>query len=313
MLDEALYNLMMETQAAIFAAASVGTASTGEVSESPPALLQINAGRAESPGWFLVQATEFDPEPLTVADLRIRDVYGAPRIVQALLDLMAGARWLEHDGADSYALADAGRAILLRSRRRRQTLVGLLPPLPSAAVEELGALLGRVIAASLEAPTPPGVWCLAHSRRRAPEADAPIMAHILHYFDDINAFRDDAHMAAWRPYDLEGYVWEAFALVVRGEARTADDLFARLAHRGYRRTEYAGALEILAQRGRLILDASSGSAQSTAEGRAVHAAVERDTDRYFYGPWACLSADESARLQALLVLVRDSLGAEAEG
>ncbi len=64
--DEALYNLMMEAQAAIFAAASAGTASTGEAS-APPPLLQINAGWAESPGWFLVQAAEFDPEPLTVA------------------------------------------------------------------------------------------------------------------------------------------------------------------------------------------------------------------------------------------------------
>ena len=87
MLDEALYNLMMETQAAIFAAASTATASTSEASVPPP-LLQVNAGRAESPGWFLVQAAEFDPEPLTVADLRIRDVYGAPRIVQALLDIL---------------------------------------------------------------------------------------------------------------------------------------------------------------------------------------------------------------------------------
>jgi hypothetical protein len=225
---------------------------------------------------------------------------------------MAGARWLEHDGADSYALADAGRAILLRSRRRRQTLVGLLPPLPSTAVDELGALLGRVIAGSLEAPTPPDTWCLAHSRRRAPDGNAPIMAQILHYFDDINAFRDDAHMAAWRSYALEGYAWEAFALVIRGEARTADDLFERLAHRGYRRAEYARALITLAQRGWVIRDASSGLAQSTAEGRAVHAAVERDTDRYFYGPWACLSDDEAARLQVLLVLMCNSLGAARE-
>jgi hypothetical protein len=120
MLDEALYNLMMETQAAIFAAASAGLTSTGGTGESPPTLLQVNAGRAESPSWFLIQAAEFDPEPLTVASLRVRDVYGAPRLVRALLDLMASARWLAHDGCDAYALADPGRAILRRSGERRQ-------------------------------------------------------------------------------------------------------------------------------------------------------------------------------------------------
>jgi hypothetical protein len=64
MLDEAMYNLMMETQAAIFAAASAGLTSTGGAGEPPQALLQVNAGRAESPSWFLIQAAEFDPEPL---------------------------------------------------------------------------------------------------------------------------------------------------------------------------------------------------------------------------------------------------------
>ncbi len=240
---------------------------------------------------------------------------GAPRIVQALLDLMAGAGWLEHDGGDSYALAAAGRAILLRSRQRRQTLVELLPPLPSLTVEELGALLGRVIAGSLEAPTPPGAWCLAHSRRRAPEGDAPAMAHIMHYFDDINAFRDDAHMAAWRPYDLEGYAWEAFALVIRGEARTANDLFEEFgaprlpARRICTRPDRPGPTRVAYPGCPLIRFCPEHRRRATL----FTAVVERDTDCYFYDPWACLSDGESARLQALLVLVCNSLGAAREG
>ncbi len=308
MLDVTMYNLMMETQSAIFQA-SASMPAAGGTGEAPPALLQINAGRAESPGWFLVQTAEFDPEPLTVANLRVRDVYGAPRIVQALLDLMAGERWLEHDGGDAYALAGPGRVILGRLGRRRQTMFSRLPPLPADAVDDLEALLGRVIVGSLEATDPPGPWCLSHSRRRAPADDAPAIEQIMHYFDDVNAFRDDAHMAAWRPHGVEGYIWEAFSLVVRGEAGTADALFEALTYRGYRRAEYAHALNDLTQRGWVIQDAVSGLAQVTAEGSALQEAVERDTDHYFYGPWACLTGDEIDRLTFLLTLVRGSLGA----
>jgi transposase-like protein len=289
MLDAAMYNVMLESRAAIFEAASASLTSVGGTSETPPALLQVNAGRAESPSWFLVQAAEFDPEPLTVADLRVRDVYAAPRVVQTLLDLMASAGWLEQDGRDAYALAVAGRALVQRSRQRLQTRLMLLAPPAAVNVEDLCALLSRVLAGGLAAPTPSGTRCLAHSQRRAPVRDAPAMAQVMHYFDDFNAFRDDAHMAAWRPHAVEGYAWEAFALVVRGEAQAADALFDMLADRGYRRAEYAHALTDLVERGWLKHDASSGLTFSTAAGAALHAAVERATDQFFYNPWTCLS------------------------
>ena len=80
--------------------------------EPPPPrhpLLQLRAGLAESPGWFLVQAAEFDPEPLTVAALRVRDIYASERIVQALLELMAGEQWFDRQG-EVYTLTEHGRA-----------------------------------------------------------------------------------------------------------------------------------------------------------------------------------------------------------
>lgn len=308
MLDAAMYNLLMETQAALFAAGAAGMQAGGVANEPPPALLQVSAGRAESPGWFLIQTAEFDPEPLTVANLRVRDVYAAPRMVQALLDLMASTLWLEHDGRDAYSLGEPGREILRRIHQRRRRLLTYIPPLPESALDGLEALLGRIIHASLDSPFLPGTWCLAHSRRRAPAEDAPPLSRIMHYFDDFNAFRDDAHMAAWRPYAVEGYIWEAFAFVVRGEAQTADALLNTLAYRGNRRREYAHALTVLAHNGWIEID-TSGLAESTAEGRAVHEAAERDTDRFFYAPWGCLREHEIAQLQSLLVLVHDFLDA----
>ena len=57
---------------ALYSAGGATRARSASPDEPPPALLQLRAGRAESPGWFLIQAAEFDPEPLTVENLRAR-------------------------------------------------------------------------------------------------------------------------------------------------------------------------------------------------------------------------------------------------
>src|SRR5215213_3454390 len=106
MLDATFYNLLMEAFDAIYSAGSARIPTPGE---PEPAILQLRAGLAESPGWFLIQAAEFDPEPLTVTNLRVRDIYASERIVQALLDLMASEGWLDRSAQDAYALTAKGR------------------------------------------------------------------------------------------------------------------------------------------------------------------------------------------------------------
>src|SRR5262249_32822299 len=150
MLNAEFYDLMMEAAGAIYGAANAARARSSEPADPPPPLLQLRAGLAESPGWFLVQAAEFDPEPLTVANLRVRDVYASERIVQALLELMAGERWLERTEQGAYRLAEAGRAMLQRFRLRRRAIVATLQSLPTADTARLAGLLGRLIDASLE-------------------------------------------------------------------------------------------------------------------------------------------------------------------
>ena len=218
MLDVAFYNLLME---AFDALSSAGSARPDTPDELVPAILQLRAGRAESPGWFLVQAAEFDPAPLTVANLRVRDVYASERIVQALLELMASEEWLDRSANDAYALTAKGRVVLQRRRQRQRELTAGLMPLPASELDRIATLLGQLIDASLAAPVPPGSWCLAHSRQRAPAHDEPALVRIAQYFSDFNAFRDDAHMAAWQSYTLDGYVWEAVAVVCDGEADSA--------------------------------------------------------------------------------------------
>jgi hypothetical protein len=117
---------------------------------------------------------------------------------------------------------------------------------------------------------------------------------------DINAIRDDCHMAAWRPLGVAGYVWEAFGQVADGTARTAESLFDALPYRGYSAADYAAALDELAARG--WVSAGPDGYAVTAAGHAVRQQVEQATDAWFYTPWADFSAAD-------LIEIRDDIDA----
>lgn len=293
-LDAPFYDLTQSLWGAFAAAMGVMRAREPEPPPATP-LLQLRAGLAESPGWFMMQAAEFDPEPLSVERLRVRDIYASEGIVGALLELMAGEKWFDRRDGE-YFLRFEGRAVLDRLHANRyRWLAGLA--LPEAA-NRLERRFRQIIDASLAAPTPPGVWCLAYSRRRAPAESESVAAHLFQYVADVNACRDDCHMAAWQPLAVAGYVWEAFGLVADGTGPTAEALFDALAYRGYGVADYAAALAELGQRG--WAQAGDDGYTLTAEGRAVRGRVERATDDYFYAPWAGLSPAD-------LVAIRDDI------
>jgi hypothetical protein len=295
-----MYNLLMEV------AGACATAARRLAAPDPSSpLLALRAGLAESPAWFLVQAAELAPEPLSVERLRIRDVYASERIVRALLDIMAGEQWLTRSATDDYHLTPLG-ATYLDSIRARRNGLGRLQGFSSVDPGHVASILGRLIDASSASTEPPGTWCLAHSRNRAPANDAPALTRIAAYLDDFNAFRDDAHMAAWQPYGIDGYVWEAFSLVCDGTATRASEVYEQLVYRGYIQHEYAGALGRLMDRGWLASD-DALLYQVTPQGREGRASVEHETDRFFYEPWAILTDAEIYKLEAQLRSLRDVL------
>lgn len=310
MLNATFYEFLMDVSGAFYSALAAARQKRPPT-EPPPPILQLRRGYAESPAWFLLQAAEFDPEPLTVDNLRVRDVYASERLVRALLELMASEKWLARTG-ETYALTEAGRAVLTQVRERPRALLITLQPLPADALIHLERTLRSLITASLVSPAPPGTWCLAHSRRRAPSAEAAPLLQIFHSFDDFNAFRDDAHMAAWQPLGVAGFEWEAFSLVGQGEAVTASALFERLHYRGCAQRDYAEALRTLTQHGWLVADALDAY-RVTSKGQALRAQVESLTDQYFYAPWEALTPADLASLRAQLEQLRDALLASSHG
>ncbi len=308
MFNSDFYDLTQEVQGAIFQAGYKLNVSA--VLANPNPLLQVRRGLAESPGWFFVQAAEFDPEPLSVKNLRLRAVWSSPRIVEALLEMMAGEKWFDRVGADYY-LTDSGRDMMQAITERRRKLVhAAIPALPAGETERLEILLCRIIDASLRASQPPNTWSLVHSRHRASGEDVPALEKIFQYFSDINAYRDDSHMAAFQPHRIEAYVWEAFSLIWSEAANTAQAVYDQLFYRGYSRTEYAAALDELVLRG-WAENSGDSKYRLTAEGRVIRDEAEKLTDSYFYAPWKILSEAEKQETQTLLTDMRDRLNAVA--
>lgn len=301
--NAALYDMTQNLQGQLFQTAlSLAPAPTTPSTPSP--LMQFHRGLAESPAWLMVQAVEFDPEPLSVERLRVRAIWSSERIIAALLELMASEKWLARVGEDYHLLPEGQRIKTEMGERMNRLLAPLDMAVQTTDVQRLESLMARLIDQALRSETPPGVWCLQHSRRRAPAESSHALRKIFQYCADLNAFRDDSHMAAWRPYGVSGAAWEAFNFVVNGLAQDADGLFDQLAYRGYSREDYAAALQTLVARGWLIEE--DGYTRVTDEGRAVYEQVETLTDRYFYAPWFQLSDAACEELHQLF----ESLNAE---
>ena len=313
MLNHEIYDLTQMLQGALFQDAMVAYQSGLSEDEkanqsSPPLILQLRRGYAESPAWVMAQIQEFYPEPLTVEKFRKRAVYSAPGLVHALLELLASEKWLDRR-ADGYHLTEAGQEHLQSIRSRGRTIFHSYKPRKQPQIERLTEMVSQIIEASLQADNPPGTWSLAHSRRRAPDGDAAVVHQLIHFCSDFNAFRDDCHMAAYRPYDVEGHAWEALGLVAQGEASTADNLFDNLAYRGFAVMDWEAALKDLEAHSWIHREADE--AAIIPAGQETREAVESATDHHFFAPWRqVLSEGEIEETVDLMREIHDDTSAQ---
>ena len=113
------------------------------------------------------------------------------------------------------------------------------------------------------------------------------------------AFREDAYLNAWMFQNVNSYVWEAFSLIYKGQARTAADLAAKLElQRQYNEDAYTAALEELTTRG--WISKCNGKYEPTVEGLRILSEVARMMTLYFFEPWDEM---EEAKIDQLKVLM----------
>ena len=257
-------------------------------------------------GWLLA-ALMFESDPLSARLLRTRAPYTSARLFDERLANAAKKGFLARvSGAGyEYRLTELGRQAAESVISAMHAKMATLQPMSPNDLDRLAELLHRLVVSCLAAPEPPGKWYILCYRRMDPGDDASVVALIDQYGGDLAAFRDDAHLASWQPYNIEGHSWEAFTCLWRGGAMTLGELYQKLEHRCYTRDEYGQALEDLMQRGWVTEETEMY--QVTTLGREIRQAAEETTDQYFYAPWSCLSQAETEEFRTLLTHLRGGL------
>lgn len=276
-----------------------------------PVMDEAAAGLGLSEWGWLLTALAFEPDPLSASRLRVRVPYTSARVYDEQLTKAAKQGFLSpiQETGNEYRLTESGRQAAELVLGTGYAKMKTLQPISSGELGRLAILLDRLVMSCLTAPVPSGKWCIIYSHRIDPGKDAPVIARIDQYLTDLAAYRDDAHLAAWRSHNTDGHIWETFSCLWRGEATTLNGIYQKLQRRGYSQDEYRQALEDLVKRGWVWEEA--GEYCVTIPGREVRQAAEEATDEYFYAPWACLNQGETEELRTLLILLLSGLKSDS--
>lgn len=273
-----------------------------------PAIEAVDLAR---PGLFylLLTAQTFEPDPISAEIICRRYPYAAPQIWDQRMVALVDKQLLASAGDQAYRLTEAGRTILRQITEMFYNQLGKIEPslhtsITADEINTLARYLGRIVKAALSAPI--DTSSIRHIHNAAPPPDAPTLAHIDQALDDLNAFRDDAHMAAWRPHNISGHAWELFTFIWRGEVKNANEMAEKAAPRGHSLEAYQAALNDLVQRG-WIEPAGENTYRATETGQQLRQAAEDATDRYFFAPWIALNEAETNELHNLLTRLEISL------
>jgi hypothetical protein len=262
----------------------------------------------------LLIARAIEPDAISPERTWRRYPYGALANWSQPLVTLAERQLLDAQGAGSYRLTPGGRALVTRLLKEFYAgLAGIeksIEPVYSAAdLDRLAVLLSRIVTASLN--TPIDHFGLTDNHSLVPNGNATTLARIDQALDDLNAFRDDAHLAAWRPLQVTGEAWELFTFLWRGEVKNADEMAEKAAFRGHTRDTYQSALGDLIRRG-WVRAADENAFEVTDAGRQLREVAEAATDRNFYAPWQVLNDSEAKNLHELLARLKTALTQIAE-
>ncbi len=261
----------------------------------------------DQPGLFYVlrRAYALAPEPIELDTFTSTDPYSNPMRYRDMMERADTAGLVLDAGDDHYVISDAGRHAWEDVNRRFYLRLGELETLSQEELVRLVDLLGCLVEASVASTALADKAALAMTGAEHPAGDYAPLAKLDQHLDDLRAYRDDSHLAAWQPYGVSGPVWETLTFVWRGEANTAEELAAQLEGRRHSFEVYSMALGELVTRG--WLRETADGFEVTDQGAQLRQAAEDATDSAFYAPWQCQSIEDSVNLWRLLTGLGDSL------
>lgn len=274
-------------------------------------------GLARGRGLYaLLTARSYEPEPLSPERVCRRTPYAAPESLWAFLPIkeLAERDLLEAQSDGSYRLTVGGRAVIARILKEFYAgLAGIEQTFGTAYssldLNRAATFLEKIVVASFNSPFEK--WGLITTHHLASANEVAALARIDQALDDLNAFRDDAHLAAWRPLQVTGEAWELFTFLWRGEVQNVDEMIEKAAARGHAREAYQSALGDLIGRG-WVRAAGESAYEVTDAGRQLREAAEVATDRNFYTPWQVLNDNEVKEMHELLAQLKTALTPIAE-
>jgi len=255
--------------------------------------------------YLLLALPSFEPEPLSAEILNVRSPYTNEEVYRHRLDSMARVGLLDALDEDHYKLTERGERAFKVIRYASYNAKASIAPLHTSDLEKLAGMLLKRVEESLASPEPPAKWSISHSHKLAPGSDASVMARIDYSLSDLIAYRDDSHLAAWKPNNVNGHTWDILTLLWLHESESIDTVLQKLSRRGHSFEESEEALKNLVRLhwANYSLDIYT----ITSEGRAVRKAAEELTDSYFYAPWSEVSEKDLDALADLLLRYKKGL------
>ncbi len=253
---------------------------------------------------LLLAALTFEPEDTTPGHLTVRGPYTSPDEYLKRLSQAAEKGMLSEAGENRFRLTTKGRQVAQDFIRVARQAMDSGNPLSAAETGQIADYMTKLISASIETPPPPDKWSIKLSMKLLPEENASL-SYIEQTCSCLEAYRDDSHLAAWQSSSISATALETLTLVWRNEASSLDQLYEKLAYRGYPRQVYADAIAEL--RDRKYLSGVLDALRITHEGQRFRQQVEDLTNQYFFSPWTCLNAQERKSLAGWLTTLWDNL------
>jgi hypothetical protein len=251
-----------------------------------------------SPNWMpLIMTYTFKPDPISVDRLRVRSPYTAPRYYNALILHLHERGFFARSPLGGFVLSSLGVEAFQTIMDAAYAGMQAIPLLSSNDMQMLTRALGRLVQACLTYGEPISRWSLIYSRRLDESPAEAWAAKIDQYLSDLAAFRDDAHLASWIHYHVNGHSWDVLTQLWREGSMPIEAISDRLARQHWTREETSQAADELRKLG--WVDGSQ-VLSITDLGREIRQHSETLTDTYFFAPWRMLVKDDLENLWRLL-------------
>jgi DNA-binding MarR family transcriptional regulator len=223
--------------------------------------------------------------------------YTNPEIFIDCMNAAVSHGWLYQEGG-KFGLTESGREIVEGLNELCDRLYAKITLLSDLEMARLRYLSDQVIEKIIQQPEPikkPAFnlkLLFGHCLKR------PLIVQLRQQMFIVLAFREDAHVAAWRPFESNGRLWETFTLICQGQAGDTVELVAQLPHRNYSTADYADALDSLDTRGWITLQ--DDRYIPTKQAVRIWNEVEERTDQIFAAAFSGLSNAKKEEFQRLM-------------